>query len=224
MTYYYDAVIFDCDGVLVDSEVLSTKVSQRILADLGWDADLETLLELFVGCSSEFYYEEIERRLGRSLEPGWDAPYSGWLDKALEEELEAIPGIAEALGRITLPTAVASNSSHRRIRSSLALVGLLEVFDGRISSAEDVAAGKPAPDVYLHAAELLNVRPERCIAIDDSRFGVESAHRAGMSVLAYAGSPFAGPLPEGERIFRFDDMAALPALVERLVTDGTLAE
>ncbi|MGW9630203.1 HAD family hydrolase [Agromyces sp. NPDC055520] len=217
---HFDAVIFDCDGVLVDSEILSAGVSQRILADLGWHVDLATMMEMFVGCSHEFFVEQTERHIGRRLEPGWSVPYRGWLETAFRAELKAVPGITRALDRITLPTAVASNSRHERIRMSLNIVGLLQRFDGRISSAEDVAAGKPEPDVYLHAADILGVPPERCIAIDDSRFGVEAAQRAGMYVLAYAGHGYADQLPGGDRVFPLHDLDALPDVVDRLTSTG----
>lgn len=217
---HFDAVVFDCDGVLVDSEALAMRVSQRIVTDLGWPADIETMTELFVGCSHEFFVEQIENHIGRKLEPGWDAPYEGWLEEAFRGELTAVPGVREALDRITLPTAVASNSAHERIRLSLGLVGLLDRFDGRISSAHDVPAGKPEPDVYLHAARRLGVEPQRCIAIDDSRFGVTAAHRAGMFVLAYAGQGDAEQLPDGDRIFPLHHMEDLPEVVRRLTSTG----
>lgn len=212
--------MFDCDGVLVDSETLSMKVSQRIVADLGWHVDLASLMGMFVGCSHEFFVSQVEKHIGRSLGPDWDAPYNGWLEEAFRSELTAVPGIKRALEMIRIPIAVASNSGHERIRMSLSLVGLLDRFDGRISSANDVTAGKPAPDVYLHAAERLGVAPDRCIAIDDSRFGVEAAQRAGMYVLAYSAHGTGAQLPIGERTHRLDDMTDLPCVVERLISTG----
>ncbi|WP_100809683.1 MULTISPECIES: HAD family phosphatase [unclassified Microbacterium] len=217
---HFDAVVFDCDGVLVDSEVLSARVSQRILSDLGWNAALEELMELFTGCSQEFFVAEIERRIGRRLEPGWDDPYAGWLMEAFRCELTAVPGIESALEQIALPVAVASNSGRERIRSSLDLVGLLPRFAGKIASAEDVVAGKPEPDVYLRAAEILGVAPERCIAIDDSAFGVEAARRAGMYVLAYG--PGAATRA-GDGVPSISDLRLLPAVVDRLVSLGSTA-
>lgn len=216
---HFDAIVFDCDGVLVDSETLSMRVSQQIVADLGWQIDLATMMEMFVGCSHEYFVEQVEKNIGRKLEHGWDDPYRGRLEQALRAELTAIPGITGALDQISLPSAVASNSRHARIRMSLDIVGLLRRFEGKISSAEDVLAGKPAPDVYLHAAEMLGVPPHRCIAVDDSPFGVEAAHRAGMYVLAYAG-PHTASLPERDRVFVLDDIADLPEVVTRLTSTG----
>lgn len=221
MTAHFDAVVFDCDGVLVDSELLSARVTQRMVADLEWHAEVDELMTMFTGSSREFFEAEIERRIGRPLEPGWDAPYRGWLEQALRSELTVIPGIVEALQQIDLPVAVASNSSTDRIRISLEVAGLLDRFDGRISSAVDVAAGKPAPDVYLRAAEVLGVPPERCIAIDDSRFGVEAARRAGMFVLAYDREGASGlSVVTGDRLRIIEDLAELPGAVDRLVATG----
>lgn len=217
---HFDAVVFDCDGVLVDSEELSMRVSQRIVGDLGWRADVSEMMQMFVGCSREYYIAEVERRIGRTLESDWMDPYRGWHEDAFRAELQPVPGIAKALDEIELPTAVASNSNHDRIRLTLGIVDLLDRFDGRIASAQDVAAPKPAPDVYLRGAELLAVPANRCIAVDDSRFGVTAAARAGMHVLAYTGSPHGPLIPKDERIHPFDDMAHLPALVERLVRTG----
>ena len=218
---HFDAIVFDCDGVLVDSEMISMKVSQRIVADLGWEVDLATMFKMFVGSSHEYFVAQIENQIGRSLEPGWNLPYRGWLEAEFHTGLVAIPGVVDAIDQIRLPTAVASNSGHDRIRLSLDIVGLLAHFDGRISSAQDVAAGKPEPDVYLHAAELLGVSPERCIAIDDSRFGVEAAQRAGMRVLAFDGGASGLPL-DGPRTSLLRDMEELPSLVERLVATGAV--
>ncbi len=219
-----DGVVFDCDGVLVDSESLSTQVTQKIVADLGWHVELDVLGDLLTGCSHEFYVEQVEKNIGRTLEPGWDDPYRGWLERALRAELTAVPGIHRAVADIDLPTAVASNSRHERIRMSLELVGLLPAFDGTIVSAEDVAAGKPAPDVYLRAAQLIGVPPARCVAVDDSPFGVIAAQRAGMFVLAFAGTADPRRLPTGNRTHVFDDMEQLPELIRALRADGRIGD
>lgn len=216
---HFDALVFDCDGVLVDSEEIAMEVSKRMLADLGWEVDVPTLLDMFTGSSSEYFVAQVEERIGRPLAPGWDAAYEGWLDQALRSRVRPIPGVAEALDRLGLPLALASNSGHRRIRVSLEAAGLLERFPRR-SSAEDVAAGKPEPDVYEHAAASLGVSPERCIAIDDSRFGVEAARRAGMLVLAFVGEGDDAWVPQGNRVVPLRSMTALPDVVDRLVKTG----
>lgn len=197
------------------------RVSQRIVADLGWQVDLATMMKMFVGCSREFFTEQVEKNIGQPLEDGWDAPYRGWLEEAFRGELTAIPGVIDALDNIRLPVAIASNSRHERIRMSLRMVGMLQRFQGRISSAEDVPAGKPAPHVYLRAASLLGVVPERCIAVDDSVFGVEAAHRAGMYVLAYVGDGDGDWVRTGDRVQVLHDLSDLPGVVDRLVSTGT---
>lgn len=210
----YDAVVFDCDGVLVDSEVLSSQVSRRILADLGWDVDLHTLMETYTGCSAEFFRAAVERNTGRRLAPDWLQPYRPWFEEAFRKELREVAGISAALDSLDVPTAVASNSDHERIRLSLELVGLLPRFEGRISSARDVPRGKPAPDVYLHAADMLKVLPERCIAVEDSAFGIEAARSAGMRVLAYQVGPT--HVDEKLRTTVFRRMSILPYLIADL--------
>ncbi len=217
-----EGVVFDCDGVLVDSEPLSMQVTQRVVADLGWHVELDVLGELLTGCSHEFYVEQIEQNIGRRLEPGWDDPYQGWLERELRAALTAVPGIHSAVAGIDLPTAIASNSTQARIRLSLEIVGLLAHFDGSIVSADDVAEGKPAPDLYLKAADLIGVPPDRCVAIDDSPFGVLAAQRAGMFVLAFARSAQPGRLPAGDRTHVFDDMSQLPDLLHRLQVGGEI--
>lgn len=223
MEQFYDAVVFDCDGVLVDSEVLSSTVSQRVLADLGWNVDFETMMATFVGCSNEFFVSEVEKNTGRTLAPDWSVPYWPWFEEAFREGLREIKGISVALDQIDLPTAVASNSGYERIRMSLEIVGLLDRFDGRICSAEDVAQGKPAPDVYLRAAELLCVAPERCIAIDDSAFGVQSARAAGMHVLAYETELTPPGAHSGPRTTVFHSMGEVPRLIDQLRRLGATA-
>lgn len=215
-TPVYDAVVFDCDGVIVDSEGIALEVTLRIVTELGWQTDIDTLAKLFVGSSSEYYHATLAERVGRPLEPGWDAPYKHWLDEAFAERLQAIPGIVEALDRLTVPFALASNSRNARIRSSLDTVGLRDRFEGRICSAEDEAAGKPAPDVYLSAARKLGVDPARCIAVDDSPTGVLAAERAGMLVLAYTGHFGPEEFPQSDRVIALHDMRELPRVVEQL--------
>lgn len=208
--------------MLVDSEPLAIRVSQRLLGQLGLHYDFVDMMSRFVGCSSQYFRETVEADLGGRLPDDWGERSRTELSAAMRRELKAVDGIEEVLRSITLPVAVASNSGRERIRTSLGAVGLLDRLEGVISSAEDVGAGKPEPDVYLHAAEMINVDPQRCIAIDDSRFGVVAAHQAGMHVLAFESHvPFTG-LPESNRVLRFDDMRMLPSIIESLVRTGGL--
>ena len=182
-----DLVIFDCDGVLVDSERIAVGVDAVVLADLGWPLSEAEIIERFVGRSDEHFVREIETYLGHPLPGNWQDTYQHLYTAAFEKELRAVEGVMDALDRITTPTCVASSGSHEKIRRSLGLTNLLARFDGRIFSAGEVANGKPAPDLFLHAAARLGVPPARCAVVEDSRYGVEAARAAGMPAFAYAG-------------------------------------
>lgn len=208
-----DLVIFDCDGVLVDSERISIEVDRRVLADLGWSLSREQILHRFVGRSSAHFRAEIEAHLGRPLADDWETPYQPWYVDAFESELTAVPGIEAALDEIPIATCVASSGTHAKIRRTLGLTGLLPRFEGRIFSADDVENGKPAPDLFLHAAESRGILPERCAVVEDSRFGVQAARAAGMRVFGYAGGLTPAEWLDREGAIVFTDMRELPELV-----------
>jgi len=209
-----DGVIFDCDGVLVDSERLSVDIDRRVLADLGWSLTNEEILHRFVGRSAAHFRAEIEQHLGRALPEDWEAPYQPWYVDAFERELVEVPGASSALDQIETTVCVASSGSHDKIRRSLGLTGLLHRFDGRIFSAQDVREGKPAPDLFLHAAAQLGADPSRCVVIEDSRFGVAAARAAGMRVLGYSGGLTPAEwLDEAGATAVFSDMRLLPDLL-----------
>lgn len=208
-----DLVIFDCDGVLVDSERLSVQIDRRVLAELGWELTTDEIVHRFVGRSSAHFRAEIESHLGRALPDDWEAPYQHWYREAFERELEPVPGIVSALDRIAAATCVASSGTHEKIRTTLGLTGLLPRFDGRIFSASEVGNGKPAPDLFLHAASRMGVPPSRCVVIEDSRFGVEAARAAGMHTFGYAGGLTPAEWLSGDDTTVFDDMAELPVLL-----------
>lgn len=208
-----DLVIFDCDGVLVDSEKLSVEIDQRVLADLGWQLTHEEIVHRFVGRSEAHFRAGIEEHLGLGLPDDWETPYRHWYLDAFERDLTAVAGVADALDAIDRGTCVASSGSHDKIRRNLGLTGLLPRFEGRIFSADDVRDGKPAPDLFLHAADQMGVDPARCIVVEDSRFGVQAARAAGMRVLGYSGgiTPAAWLMQEGATVFA--DMRELPKLL-----------
>jgi HAD superfamily hydrolase (TIGR01509 family) len=208
-----DLVIFDCDGVLVDSEPIAAVVSQRVLADLGWELSIDEIVHRFVGGSSEEFQRQIEEYLGSPLPAGWNDPYAHWYREAFERELRAIDGIEDALDAIDIPWCVASNSGRDRVVASLARTDLLSRFDGRIFSAEEVERGKPAPDLFLWAAHRSKVEPERCVVVEDSAYGVAAARSAGMRVLAYAGGLTDPVRLAGPATTVFASMAELPALL-----------
>ena len=183
-------VIFDCDGVLVDSERIAIRIDVEVIRRHGWEITEAEVIELFVGRSDEFMRAEVARRTGRDLGPDWDIAFVDDYRAALERELVAVDGIVEALDAIDalgLPTCVASSGSHDKMRFTLGLTGLWDSFAGRIFSGSEVALGKPAPDLFLHAAREMGVEPRRCAVVEDSTAGVDAALAAGMHVLAYSG-------------------------------------
>ena len=216
MTAPVDLVILDCDGVLVDSEVLAVEVDRRVLAELGWHLTTEEIVERFVGKSHATFTAEVAAHLGRDLDEDWDAPYAHWYADAFAAHLRPVDGIAEALDAIALPTCVASSGGHPKIRANLARTDLLGRFDGRISSATEVAHGKPAPDLFLLAASRMGVDPARCVVVEDSPYGVQGALAAGMRALGYAGglTPAGRLRDAGAAVF--DDMRDLPGLLRGL--------
>lgn len=206
-------IIFDCDGVLVDSEVLSVEVDRRVLAEFGWHLTREQIVHRFVGRSSAHFRAELESHLGRALADDWEAPYLPWYAEAFERELVAVAGVESALDRIPWQTCVASSGSHEKLRRTLGITKLHSRFEGRIFSATEVAEGKPAPDLFLHAASRMGVLPEHCVVVEDSRFGVAAARAAGMHALGYAGGLTPADWLQGAGATVFDDMAALPGLL-----------
>jgi len=210
-----ELVIFDCDGVLVDSERLAVQIDVRVLAELGWVLSEREVIERFVGRSDEFMAAEIEAHLGRPLPEDWQDAFQHLYREVFAARLAPVDGIVEALDRITLPTCVASSGSHEKMRYTLGLTGLWDRFAGRIFSASEVARGKPAPDLFLHAAARMGVDPAACAVVEDSRYGVAAARAAGMLALAYAGGVTAAEHLRGPDTLVFDDMRELPALLSR---------
>ncbi|TAM67579.1 MAG: HAD family hydrolase [Microbacteriaceae bacterium] len=212
-------LIFDCDGVLVDSEVVSVAVMKRVLADVGWVLTSDEIIGRFVGGSKEHFDSQIEEELGHSLPADWHRQYAPWYQEAFERELQAIPGIEHAIDALTVPYCVASNSNHTRIRRSLELTGLFNRFDGRIFSAQDVRRPKPAPDLYLFTAECMGVSPADCLVVEDSRYGVQAARAAGMTVLGYSGGLTPESWLEEEGATVFTSMDQLSELI--VATSGS---
>jgi HAD superfamily hydrolase (TIGR01509 family) len=211
-----ELVIFDSDGVLVDSERLAVKVDVVVLRELGWPLTEAEVVERFVGLSDREITAEIEAHLGRSLPASWEAGHRHLYREVFERELRPVDGVPEALERITIPTCVASGGSHEKLRLTLGLAGLYERFAGRIFSADEVEQGKPAPDLFLLAARRMGVAPAACIVVEDSRYGVQAARAANMLVLAYAGGLTPAVALEGPGTVVFDDMRDLPALIDML--------
>lgn len=213
---YPDLVIFDCDGTLVDTERISVRVNLQLLNEVGGDYTEAEVRELFVGASLETYATLVEQRLGKPLEADWIQRWSDMFRGICERELEAVDGVVDALDGIAatgVPLCVASNGMLHDVVRNLGQVGIHDRFDGRIFSATDVAVGKPAPDLFLHAAADFDTAPERCAVIEDSVVGVLAARAAGMTVYAYAGGMTPAERLIGDGTHVFDDMRLLPDLI-----------
>jgi HAD superfamily hydrolase (TIGR01509 family) len=206
-----ELVIFDCDGVLVDSEHLSVRTEVQLLGELGWSVSEDEVIERFVGRSDAHMLAVIETQLGRPV-PEFMPMYRERLFSAFDRELTAVPGVAEALDRIeslALATCVASSGTHDKMARTLGRTGMLDRFDGRIYSATQVARGKPAPDLFLFAAASMGVNPAACVVVEDSRYGVEAARAAGMRSVGFAGGLTPADWLEGPGTRVIDDMADL---------------
>ncbi|MGW6705372.1 HAD family hydrolase [Streptomyces sp. NPDC054956] len=208
-----ELVIFDCDGVLVDSEPLFVRLQIALGAELGWPLTRDEAIDRFVGRSKQSIIDQIADRLGDETAGLWWERLIRRHEEAVDAELTAIPGIAEALDAISLPTCVASNGSHDKLRQVLGRTGLYERFAGRLHSAADVARGKPAPDLFLYAAERMGVDPAACAVVEDSRSGVEAARAAGMRAFGYAGGLTPAARLAGPGTVVFHDMRELPHLL-----------
>jgi HAD superfamily hydrolase (TIGR01509 family) len=208
-------VICDCDGVLVDSEHLSARAMSDAMAAVGLQMTPEECKRELLGRSLAYSVEYAGSRLGRAAPVSFAPDYRRRLYRLFAEELQPVAGVADALDEIALPTCVASSGEHERIRIALGATGLLDRFDGRIFSATEVARGKPAPDLFLHAAERMGWQPERCLVVEDSPIGVEAARAAGMTVFGYAATANS-PALEARGARAFASMEELPGLVAAL--------
>lgn len=183
-------VIFDCDGVLVDSERLTVVVEARLLTELGWPNTPDDITRRFVGGPSSVMLAEVERHLGAEVTARFDELSTAEVYAAFERELTAVPGVEDvitALAARRTPMCVASSGSHAKLRKTLGLTGLYDRFEGRIFSASEVEHGKPAPDLFLYAARRMGVEPARCVVVEDSVVGVRGAVAAGMTAYGFAG-------------------------------------
>ena len=211
-------LIFDCDGVLVDSEMIGCRVEASFLTDIGIPISVNEIMERYVGISETAMFADLEARCGRQLPLGFGDKLRERIAAAFEAELGAMPGIETALTAISLPRCVASSSKPDSLRHSLNLVGLLRHFHPHIFSADQVMRGKPAPDLFLFAASQMDVRPEACTVIEDSQAGVMAAVAAGMRVFGFTGGSHCRPghaarSREAGAVTVFDDMRNLPALI-----------
>lgn len=210
-------IIFDCDGVLVDSEELFIEIDRLVLAELGWPIERDEIVARFVGRSEEHFVNEVQAFLGQKLPADWMGSFQRHYQEVFRRDLRPVAGISETLDAIDVPTCVASNGSHEKMRFTLGLTGLWPYFEGRTFSASDVSRAKPAPDLFLHAASTLGFAPEDCTVVEDSLAGVQAALSAGMKVVAYAGGVVTREKFAGTGATIIDEMSQLPRTLQRLV-------
>ncbi|MET9220826.1 HAD family hydrolase [Streptomyces sp. NPDC088197] len=213
----YDLVIFDNDGVLVDSEPISNRILAGHLTEVGHPTTYEDSIRDYMGAAVHRVHDVVWERSGRRLPEGFDEELHARVFAAFERELEPVAGAAGVLDRLVaegVPYCLASSGSHERIRVALRRTGLYERFgEERIFSSQDVGRGKPAPDLFLHAAAVMGVAPERCAVVEDSPLGVRAAVAAGMDVYAFTAMTPAEKVADATALF--GAMEGLPDLLLR---------
>ncbi len=214
----HDLIIFDCDGVLIDSEVISAGQLIAELAGYGVAIDMAFVTRQFLGRSYPTVLREVRETFGVTLPDRFEADYRARLLAAFRTDLRVMPGVLQALAALTLPYCLATSSSPERLATSLALTGLTHAFTGRGFTASEVARGKPAPDLFLHAAAIMGHAPARCLVIEDSLTGIRAGLAAGMDVWRFTGGSHLRGLdlttpPDATPHLSFDDFTELPALL-----------
>jgi HAD superfamily hydrolase (TIGR01509 family) len=220
----FDLVIFDCDGVLVDSEVISCRAHAATLTRHGYSITADQVLDRFLGVSDLEARLIVEAEIGRKLPDDFASQVKQATLQRYADDLQPVPHVAEAVAAIGLPKCVASSGTPEKIRHGLTCAGLYDILAPHIFSAGQVKRGKPAPDLFLFAAEQMNASPARCLVIEDSVPGVTGARAAGMTVLGFHGAShcrpgYAGTLRAAGAAVTFEDMRELPGLIGRTGTN-----
>lgn len=215
----FDCIVFDCDGVLIDSEHIYNAANYDALRSIGYETTLERLLHRFTGVPYEAMFAAIEADLGRPLPDGFVDDLNRRIAERFEVELEAIPGVAHVLDHLDRPKCVASSTLMPELRRNLERVGLLHRFDPHVFSTSQVVHGKPAPDLFLLAAETMGHPPARCLVIEDSVAGTRAGVAAGMTVIGFTGASHgfdghADHLTAEGAIAVADDMTQLASMLD----------
>jgi HAD superfamily hydrolase (TIGR01509 family) len=184
-SHRFGLVIFDCDGVLVDSELITNRIFAEMLGELGIALSLDDIYERFVGRSTPYCLQVVASLLGRPIPDGFFSEYQARSAAALKSELKAVPGIEAVLAAVATPYCVASSGTHAKMQITLGTTGLLPKFEGRMFSVTEVSRSKPFPDVFLHAANQSGVAASDCAVIEDTPTGVRAGVAAGMTVFGY---------------------------------------
>jgi HAD superfamily hydrolase (TIGR01509 family) len=210
----WQLIIFDCDGVLVNSEPISNRVMAQALSESGLPMTVESCYEHFMGRTMADCVNILGQRFDHQVADDFVERLRQRTLDALREEVEAVPCVAAALARISVPTCVASSGPLVKMTTTLQRTGLLHLFEDRLFSAAGMARGKPHPDIFLHAAEKMGAEAHACAVIEDSPVGVQAGIAAGMAVFGYAAlSDHRALAAAGAHVFT--DMQKLPALLEQ---------
>jgi HAD superfamily hydrolase (TIGR01509 family) len=217
----FDLIIFDCDGVLVDSEVISCRAHAETLTRHGYPITADQVLDRFLGVSDREARQMVEAELGRSLPDDFETVVKQATLQCYAEDLRAVPHVGAAIAAIGLPKCVASSGTPEKIRDGLDCAGLYDLLAPNIFSALQIRRGKPAPDLFLFAATQMQASPARCLVIEDSIPGVTGALAAGMTVLGFHGGSHCRPshaeaLHVAGAAVTFDDMRQLPGLIGQI--------
>jgi len=213
----WDLVIFDCDGVLVDTERLTVGVEARVLTELGWPHTPEDVVRRFMGRTSAAMLAEVEAVIGADATRLFDERTTAEISETFDRELAAVPGVEEVIRSLShrgVPTCVASSGSHTKMRRTLGMTGLYHLFDERIFSASEVRHGKPAPDLFLHAAAAMGSPTNLTAVVEDSEVGVRAAVAAGMTAYGFAGGLCPAETLAGAGAVVFHEMAELALLLD----------
>jgi HAD superfamily hydrolase (TIGR01509 family) len=208
----YDLVIFDCDGVLVDSEPLANQVYVQMLAEYGFQVNTEEYLHKYSGAAIVNRLESTSKQLNWTPPSDFYPVFNSRLSVLTKQYLKPVPGIHELLNSLTSPVCIASNGSRNEVVLRLQLADLAKYFGENIFSGTDQPKPKPAPDVYLAAADSFKIPPERCVVVEDSVLGVTAGVRAGMKVYGYAACTSPERLKEAGAI-PFMDMRELKSIL-----------
>jgi HAD superfamily hydrolase (TIGR01509 family) len=216
-----DLIIFDCDGVLVDSELISCRAHAKTLTRHGYPITADQVLARFLGVSDREARLSIEAELGRRLPDDFESQVKAATLQFYAGDLRAIPDVGDAIAAIGLKKCVASSGTPEKIRHGLTCAGLYDQLAPHIFSATQVERGKPAPDLFLFAAAQMQASPERCLVIEDSIPGITGALAAGMTVLGFHGGSHCRPgygdaLRAAGAVLTFDDMRQLPDLIGQI--------
>lgn len=208
------AIIFDCDGVLVDSELLGNQILAQVMTEHGHPLTTQQSITTFAGRAMSGIIEKASELTGRDMRDACERIFVTRLEAAFAERLTPVPGMTQLIASLTLPKAVASNSPVSRLTLSLRRTNLIGHFGTHIYSAEHVARPKPAPDLFLHAAAMLGVPPARCLIIEDGLAGIDAAHTAGIPCIAFTGGGHC--TPQHTDLLRASTAHSLAATAEQL--------